>query len=89
MGRSVTRAAQIRAALESVAVGLLFFSVVVSAMAGAGGALFLTVVAAWLLFPLVVGIRNTLDAGCVFMLISLGAVVVVEVARNGLGSLLT
>jgi lysylphosphatidylglycerol synthetase-like protein (DUF2156 family) len=46
--------------------------------------LFFTVLAAWLLFPLVVGLRNTLDAACVFMLVSLGVVVVVWIARHGL-----
>jgi hypothetical protein len=42
--------------------------------------LFCTVLVAWLLFPLLVGLRNTLDAGCTFMLISLGVVVVVGFA---------
>ena len=87
MGRSVLRGYQLRAALESAVVGLLLFSVVASAIAGAEVALYGTVLAAWLLFPLLVGLRNTLDAGCTFMLISLCVVVVVEVAQNGPGSL--
>jgi hypothetical protein len=88
MGRSVRRGNQLRAALESAVVGLLLFSVVASTIAGAGAALYGTVFVAWLLFPLLVGFRNTLDAGCAFMLISLGVLVVVEVAQNGLGSLI-
>ena len=75
-------------ALKSAGVGLLLLSVVVCAIAGAEGALFVTMLAAWLLFPLLVGVRNTLDAGCAFMLVSLGIVVVVSVARDGLGVLL-
>jgi hypothetical protein len=78
-----------RDALKSVGVGLLLFAVVASTIAGAEAALFFTVLAAWLLFPMLVGFRNTLDAGCAFMLISVGVVVVVELARNGPGSLLT
>jgi hypothetical protein len=88
MGRSVLRGHQLRAALESAVVGVLLFSVVVSTIAGDEVALFCTVLAAWLLFPLLVGLRNTLDAGCTFMLISLGVVVVVGFAQNGPGSLL-
>ena len=53
-------------------------------LAGAEAAFFTTVLAAWLLFPLLVGLRNTLDAGGAFMLIALGVVVVVGVAQNGL-----
>ena len=48
---------------------------------------FSTVLAAWVLFPLLVGFRNTLDAGCYFMMISLGVVVVVGIAQNGLSAL--
>ena len=83
MGRSVPRGGQLRAALQSVVVGSLLL-LVVSTIAGAEGALFFTVLAAWLLFPLVMGLRNTLDAACVFMLVSLGVVVVVWIARHGL-----
>jgi hypothetical protein len=44
--------------------------------------------AAWLLFPLLVGLRNTLDAGCAFMLILVGVMLVVGLAHNGPGYLL-
>jgi Kef-type K+ transport system membrane component KefB len=74
MGRSVRGKDRLRAVFESVVVGLLLFSVVVSTLAGAEAALLFTVLVAW---------KNTLDAGCAFMLISLGVVVVVWVARNG------
>ena len=87
MSRSVWKGGQFRAALESAAVGLLLFSVVASSIAGSEVALFSTVLVAWVLFPLLVGFRNALDAGCVFMLISLGVVVVVGVAQNGLDAL--
>jgi hypothetical protein len=39
-------------------------------------------------FSTIVGLRNVLDAGCFYMLISLGIVVVVDVARYGPISLL-
>ncbi len=87
MSRSVWRGSQHHAALESAVVGLLLFSVVASSIAGSEAVLFSTVFAAWVLFPLLVGFRDALDKGCAFMLISLGVVVVVEVAQNGLGAL--
>ncbi len=87
MSRSVWKGSQLRAALESAAVGLLLFSVVASSIAGSEAMLFSTVLAAWVLFPLLVGFRYALDAGCAFMLISLGVVVVVGVAQNGLDAL--
>ncbi len=67
---------------------MLLLSVVLSTIADAEKALFCTVLAAWLLFPLVVGMRNALDAGSAFMLISVGVVLVVSAAQNGPGSLL-
>jgi hypothetical protein len=75
-------------ALRSVGVGLLLFLVVGAAIAGAEVALFFTVLTAWLLFPVLGGIRSTLDAGCAFMLISIGVLVVVGLAQNGPGSLM-
>ena len=87
MSRSIWKGGRLRAALESAAVGLLLFSVVASSIAGSEAMLFSTVLAAWVLLPLLVGFRNALDAGCAFMLISLGVVVVVGVAQNGLDTL--
>jgi hypothetical protein len=71
-----------------VGVVLLLFLVVGAAIAGAEVALFVTVLTAWLLFPVLGGIRSTLDAGCAFMLISIGVLVVVGLAQNGPGSLM-
>jgi predicted phage tail protein len=79
---------RLREALESAGVGLLLLCVVVSAIAGAQTAYFITILAAWLLFPMLVGFRNTLDAGCAFMLISLGVAMVVGIAESGPGYLL-
>jgi hypothetical protein len=75
-------------ALKSAGVGLLLFAVVASTIAGAEAAFLFTVLAAWLLFPLLVGLRNTLDAGCAFTLISVGVMLVVGLAHNGPGYLL-
>ncbi|HWS80014.1 MAG TPA: hypothetical protein VN178_03245 [Rubrobacter sp.] len=49
-------------------------------MVGAEAVFFSTIVAAWLVLPAVVGLKNVLDAGCFYMLISLGIVVVISVA---------
>ena len=57
---------------------LLLFAMVVAAIAGAQTAFLLALLAAWLLFPLL---------GCAFMLIAVGVIVVVALARNGPGSL--
>ena len=61
---------------------------VAAAMIGAEAVFFSTLVAAWLVLPVIVGLRNVLDAGCFYMLISLGIVVVVDAARYGPISLL-
>ena len=54
-------------------------------MVGAEAAFLSTIVVAWLILPVVVGLRNVLDAGCFYMLISLGIVVVVSVASHYAG----
>ena len=61
---------------------------VAAAMVGAEAVFFSTIVVAWLILPVVVGLRNVLDAGCFYMLISLCIVVVVDVACFGPISLL-
>jgi hypothetical protein len=66
----------------------LLFCEVVAAMVGAEAILFSTLLAAWLILPAVVGLRNVLDAGCFFMLVSLGIVVVVSIASHGVDSIL-
>jgi len=58
---------------------LLLVSEVVSLVTGIG-ALY---VAAWLVLPDVVEFRNVLDAGCFFMLVSPGILVVVDLAGKG------
>jgi hypothetical protein len=73
---------------KSGVVGLLLLSVVVSVILGSGMALFVTMVVAWSLFPVLVASRNVLDAGCAFMLISVGILVVVGVAQHGPGYLI-
>jgi hypothetical protein len=75
-------------ALGSVVLASLLICEVASAMVGAQAVFFSTIVAAWIVLPAVVGFRNVLDAGCFYMLISLGIVVVVDVARYGPISLL-
>jgi hypothetical protein len=63
-----------RGRLGSVALASLLFCEVASAMVGAEAVFFSTVVVAWLVLLAVVGPRNVLDAGCFYMLISLGMV---------------
>jgi hypothetical protein len=77
-----------RGRLGSVVLASLLLCEVAAAMVGAEAVFFSTLVAAWLVLPAVVGPRNVLDAGCFYMLVSLGIVVVVDVARYGLISLL-
>ena len=69
--------------LGSVVLASLLLCEVAAAMLGAEAVFFSTLVAAWLVLPAVVGPRKVLDAGCFYMLISLGIVVVVYVARYG------
>jgi hypothetical protein len=73
----------------SAVLALLLFTEVASSIVGAETVFFSALVVAWLVLPAVVGLRNVLDAGCYFMLISLGIVVIVDVAHHGPGSLLT
>jgi hypothetical protein len=70
----------VRGWLGSVVLASLLLSEVASAMVGTEAVFFTTIVAAWLVLTAVVGPRNVLDAGCIYMLISLGIVVVVGAA---------
>jgi hypothetical protein len=54
-----------------------------SSLVGAGTAFFACIVLAWLVLPAVVGYKNVLDAGCFFMLVSLGILMVVDLAGKG------
>ena len=71
-----------RPGLGSALLVLLLFFEVASAIAGAESVYFAAIVLAWLVLPAVVGFRNVFDAGCLFMLVSLGVVVVVDVALH-------
>jgi 4-amino-4-deoxy-L-arabinose transferase-like glycosyltransferase len=84
------RGARVRlgSTLGSLVLASLLLCEVAAAMVAAEAAFFSTIVAAWLVLPVIVGLRNVLDAGCFYMLISLGIVVVVDVARYGPISLL-
>ena len=72
----------------SIVLASLLFCEVASAMGGADAVFFSTLAVAWLVLPAIVGPTNVLDAGCVFMLVSLGTVVVVAIASRGASSLL-
>ena len=62
---------------------LLLASEVASLVTGMGALYFASIVAAWLVLLAVVGFKNILDAGCFFMLVSLGVLVVVDLAGQG------
>ena len=74
--------------LGSLVLASLLLCEVAAAMVGAQAIFFSTLVAAWLVLPAVVGPRNVLDAGCFYMLVSLGIVIVVDAAQYGPISLL-
>ena len=88
-GNGASRAGQrLRSAVESgVLVGLLL-AVAGSVVVGAPGIFLCAVVGAWIALIAIVGLRNVLDAGCFFMLLVVGVIVVVDLATNGPGSLL-
>ena len=77
-----------RSALESAVLAGLLFAVVASVMVGSQAALLGAVLGAWLALGAIVGVRNVLDAGCFFMLLVVGVVLVVDLATNGPTSLL-
>jgi hypothetical protein len=79
-GRAHNNGGAVRGWLGSVVLASLLLSEVASAMVGTKAVFYSTIVAAWLVLPAVVGPRNVLDAGCFYMLISLGIVVVVGAA---------
>ena len=79
---------RLRAAVESGVLAGLLLGAVGAVMAGSGLALFFVVTTAWLALTVIVGPQNVLDAGCVFMLITVGIVLVVDLATNGPASLL-
>jgi hypothetical protein len=62
---------------------LLLVSEVASLVTGMGALYFALIVAAWLVLSAVVEFKDVLDAGCFFMLVSLGILVVVDLAGQG------
>ena len=62
---------------------LLLVSEVPFLLTGMGALYFASIVAAWLVIPAVVGFKNMLDAGCFYMLVSLGILLVVNLAGHG------
>jgi hypothetical protein len=69
--------------LGSALLAVLLLLEVACSLLGAGTIFFVCIVLAWLVLPAVVGFKNVLDAGCLFMIVSLGIVVVVHVAVHG------
>jgi hypothetical protein len=83
-GSATTRAGdRFRAAVESVVLAGLLLTATVSVVVGSSTALLCTVAVAWLLLAAIVGPRNVLDAGCYFMLLVVGAILVVDLATGG------
>ena len=67
----------------SVVLLVLLFSEVASLVTGMGALYFASIMAAWLVLPAVVEFKNVLDAGCFFMLVSLGILIVINLAGQG------
>ena len=77
-----------RSAAELGILAGLLLAVVASVMAGSHATLLASVLGAWLALGGIVGLRNVLDAGCFFMLLVVGVILVVDLATNGPASLL-
>ena len=69
--------------LSSALLAVLLVFEVASLIAGTEAVFFACIVLAWLVLAAVVGSKNLLDAGCLYMLVSLGMVIVVHVALQG------
>ena len=83
-GGGVTRRAGRRLGeVSGSVVLLLLFSEVASLVTGIGALYFASIAAAWLVLPAVEMVENVLDAGCFFMLISLGILIVINLAGQG------
>ncbi|CAA9538100.1 MAG: hypothetical protein AVDCRST_MAG05-5081 [uncultured Rubrobacteraceae bacterium] len=88
-GKGASRAGQrLRSAVESGVLAGLLLAVAASVVVGAPAVFLCAVVGAWLALTAIVGPRNVLDAGCYFMLLVVGVVLVVDLATNGPASLL-
>ena len=77
-----------RSAAELGILAGLLLAVVASVMAGSPAAFVGSVLGAWLALGAIVGVRNVLDAGCFFMLLVVGVILVVDLAASGPASLL-
>ncbi len=77
-----------RSAAELGILAGLLLAAVASVMAGSHAILLASVLGAWLALGAIVGVRNVLDAGCFFMLLVVGVILVVDLAANGPASLL-
>ena len=77
------RRGRARSDLGAALLAVLLLVEITSLLLGARIVFFVCIVLAWLVLPAVVGLKNILDAGCFFMLVSLGVVVVVHVAVHG------
>lgn len=79
---------RVRSAVESAVLAGLLLVVVAAALVGSHAMLFGAVLGAWLALAGIVGLRNLLDAGCAYMLLVVGVVLIVDLASNGPASLL-
>ena len=77
-----------RSAVETGALAGLLLAIVASAVVESPAALLCAIVVAWFALAVIVGLRNVLDAGCFFMLVVVGVILVVDLATNGPASLL-
>ena len=77
-----------RDGVESAVLVSLLLAVVVSVIVGSWPALFVTLLAAWGFLPMAVGLDDVLEAGCAFMLISVGVLVTVGLGQQGAAYLL-
>ena len=84
-----SRAGQrLRSAVESGVLAGLLLAVAFSVVVGAPAMFLCAVVGAWLALTAIVGPRNVLDAGCFFMLLVVGVILVVDLATKGPASLI-
>jgi len=78
----------LRSAVEAGILAGLLLAATIAVLVGAPVVLLCTVAGAWLSLAAIVGPRNVLDAGCYFMLVVVGVVVVVDLATAGPASFL-
>ena len=79
---------RLRSVAESGVLAGLLLAVVASVMVGSHAIFLGAILGAWLALCAIVGGRDVRDAGCFFMLLVVGVILVVDLATNGPGSLL-